>query len=171
METVTLASLGLGAAFSLGLSYLFFYVAYPFIIWKLGVAEGGITMTCFSLMLSYMGISFYDRSGRDWFGIEAIKEKMAGLKWKSGIGRFIARQAKKGGPLTLLILSIKFDPFVTTVYMREGRRKFKGLGVRDWLTFFSSAAIGNGYWIFIMYGGGRLLKYFGHHFFGTVFQF
>ncbi len=49
METISVASLGLGVAFSLGLSYFFFYVAYPFIIWKLGLIEGGITMTCFSL--------------------------------------------------------------------------------------------------------------------------
>jgi hypothetical protein len=170
METVNAAALGLGVAFNLGFSYVFFYVAYPFIIWKLGVMEGGAAMTCASLVLSYIGISVYDRSGRDWFGIEAIKEKLAGLKGKSRAGRFIARGIKRGGPLTLLILSIKFDPFVTTVYMREGRRKFGGLGVRDWMIFFSSAAIGNGYWIFIMFGGGKLLKYLGHYFLGPVFR-
>ena len=165
METISVASLGLGVAFSLGLSYFFFYVAYPFIIWKLGLIEGGITMTCFSLMLSYIGISFYDRSGRDWFGIEAIKEKLSGLKGKNWISRLIAAQVKRGGPLTLVILSIKFDPFVTTVYLRDGHRKFGGLAFRDWITFFSSAAIGNGYWIFVMFGGGTLLKYLGHYFF------
>ncbi len=60
METVNAASFRLGVAFSIGLSYIFFYVAYPFITWKLGLIEGGITMTCFSLILSYIGISFYD---------------------------------------------------------------------------------------------------------------
>jgi hypothetical protein len=170
METVSAASLGLGVAFNLGLSYFFFYVAYPFIIWKLGLIEGGITMTCFSAILSYIGISFYDRSGRDWFGIEIIKEKLSGLEGKSRIGRLIAGQVKRGGPLTLVILSIKFDPFVTTVYLRHGQRKFKGLGFRDWIIFFSSAAIGNGYWIFITSGGWALLKYLGHHFFSPIFN-
>jgi hypothetical protein len=165
METLNAATLGLGVAFNLGFSYFFFYVAYPFIIWKLGLMEGGITMTFFSLTLSYIGISFYDRSGRDWFGIEAIKEKLGGLEGKGWIGRLIARQVKRGGPLTLVILSIKFDPFVTTVYLRDGQRKFGGLSWRDWIIFFSSAAIGNGYWIFIMSGGWALLKYLGHHFF------
>lgn len=164
METVNAATLGLGVVFSLGLSYFFFYVAYPFITWKLGLIEGGITMTCLSVILSYTGISLYDRSGRDWFGIEAIKEKLSGLKGKNWISRFIAAQVKRGGPLTLVILSIKFDPFVTTVYLRHGHRKFKGLCFRDWIIFFSSAAIGNGYWIFIMFGGGALLKYLGHYF-------
>jgi hypothetical protein len=57
---------------------------------------------------------------------------------------------------------------VTTVYLRHGHRKFKGLAFRDWIIFFSSAAIGNGYWIFIMFGGGTLLKYLGHYFFSPI---
>jgi len=155
------ASLGLGVAYNLGASYVFFYVVYPFAIWKLGILRGGIVMTSISVVLCYTFIYLYDWSGRDWFGIEALKARIRGLKGRTRIGRFLSEAIKRSGPLALVLLSIKFDPFVTTVYLRQDGRKFGGLGRREWLIFLSSAAIGNGYWLFVMFMGGSLFKYLG----------
>jgi hypothetical protein len=39
-------------------------------------------------------------------------------------------------PLACILLSIKFDPFIVTVYLRRGR--FGGLSSRDWRIFLLS---------------------------------
>jgi hypothetical protein len=154
-------SIGLGVAYNIAYSYVFFYVAYPFAIWKLGLAGGGLVMTSMSVALSYAAILVYDRTGRDWFGIETLKEKMRSLNGRTRTGRFLADAIRRSGPLALAALSIKFDPFVTTIYFRPASRRSSGLSGRDWAVFLSSAAIGNGYWLLVMFTGGSLLRYAG----------
>lgn len=145
--------LGVGMALNLSFTYL----AYPFAVWRLGLVRGGMVMTALSVALHYLAISLYARSGKDWFGLEALKNRIGMMEGGGKAGRFMAWALKKSGPLALIVLSVKFDPFITTVCLR--REGFHGLDLRDRLIFLTSAAIGNGYCIFLTFGGGRLIKH------------
>ncbi len=145
----------LGVGITVNLSFT--YLVYPFAVLRAGFVKGGMVMTFLTLALNYMAISFYTRSGRDLFGIEAMKKRIQNMQGRSRAGRLIAGAIKKSGFIAFVVLSVKFDPFITTVYLRRGG--FHGLDLRDRLIFLSSAAIGNGYCIFLMFGGGTLIKY------------
>jgi hypothetical protein len=153
------ANLGIFILASTGASYLYFYVLYPFVIWKLGLARGGILMAAISFIACYAALMFYYRTRKDWFGIEAIKEKLDNIDSSSRVGRFFALILKKSRPLALVALSIKFDPFVTTVCMRPGSVESSGLTRKDWLVFILSVLIGNGYWLLVISVGGSILKH------------
>jgi hypothetical protein len=53
----------------------------------------------------------------------------------------------------LVVLSVKFDPFITTIYMRRGAHQYRGMSRRDWGIFAASLAIGNLCWALAMFGG------------------
>jgi hypothetical protein len=52
---------------------------------------------------------------------------------------------------------IKFDPFITTAYLRHG--KFSGMTKRDWTIFMSSLILGNAYWTLACYMGISLFEW------------
>ncbi len=158
LSAIRFASFGIGALASTGVSYLFFYVLYPLVVLRAGVIRGGIIMTAISLLACYTAIVVYDRTRRDWLGIEAIKQSVRDYDGGSRARKVVARILQKGGPLALVVLSIKFDPFVTTIYMRPGAHSYGGLTARDWRVFISSLLIGNGYWLLVMYVGSSFIK-------------
>lgn len=53
--------------------------------------------------------------------------------------------------VVFLFLSIKFDAFITTAYMRRG--KFNGMGKRGWAIFMGSLLISNVYWTLACFKG------------------
>lgn len=138
--------------------YGFDYFLYPFVIWKFGILEGGVVMTFLSFLICYATIIFYDWAKKDWLGIETIKE-VKEYNGKSMIGRFTSWILRKSDPVVLLFLSIKFDPFITTAYMRKGAEKYNGLGKRDWIIFLSSLIVGNVYWTFVAFTGVSVVEY------------
>lgn len=151
-----LAILGIGILGNWLIVYGFNFFLYPYIIWKFGVLKGGIVMTFLSFLICYGTIRFYDWSKRDWLGIEAIKE----LKTYGGnkkVGRLTAWIMKKSDPVVFLFLSIKFDPFIVTAYMRRG--KFDGMNKRDWKIFMGSLFLGNTYWTLACYTGITLFEW------------
>lgn len=62
-----------------------------------------------------------------------------------------------GDLVVCVALSIKFDPFITTAYMRHGA--FNGMSRRDWRNFWVSWFIGNAYWTFVCFGGVTALAW------------
>lgn len=64
---------------------------------------------------------------------------------------------KKSDHVVFLFLSIKFDPFITTAYMRHG--KFNGMTKRDWKIFTGSLLLGNVYWTLACYMGIMLFEW------------
>jgi len=137
----------------------FEFVLYPFVIFKLGLVYGGIVMSILSFIICLLTLWFYDWSKRDWLGIEAIKE----LKHYEGDGWFrrqLSRLLKSGDPLACVVLSIKFDPFITTAYLRHGA--FSKMTTRDWKIFVASWVIGNVYWSLACFGGVSALVWFWH---------
>ena len=113
-------------------------------------------MTFFAFIANIMTIKFYDWSKRDWLGIEAIK----GLKTYNGnkmIGRFTSWILKRSEPVIFLFLSLRYDAFTTTVYMRQG--KFNGMSKRDWTIFMGSLLLSNIYWTLACFMGITLFEW------------
>jgi len=136
--------------------YGFDYLLYPFAIFKLGVLYGGLVMSLLSLLVCLGLLKLYDWTKRDCLGIEAIKsmKEYQGASW---FGRATAWTLRRSDWLACLLLSIKFDPFITTAYLRHGA--FNGMSRRDWRIFLASWFVGNLYWTFLCFSGVSLLEW------------
>lgn len=146
--------------------YVFDYLLYPFVIWKCGIVKGGVVMTLLSFLICWVTFIFYDWAKRDWIGIETMKE----LKEYEGSklsGRLLSWVMKKGEPVTVLLLSVYFDPFITTAYMRRGAHVYNGLRKRDWEIFVFSLLFGNLYWTLIAYMGVTFLEFLSQKVYGV----
>ena len=113
-------------------------------------------MTFFSFLACLGTLKFYDWSKRDWLGIEMIKE-VRGYNGDKGIGRITSLILQKSETAIFLFLSIKFDAFITTAYLRRG--KFNGMGKREWAIFMGSLLLGNAYWTLSCYMGITLIEW------------
>lgn len=137
------AELAAGVSANAVMVYGFDFLLYPYVIYHYGALHGGLIMALASFAICLLAFRLYDWLQRDWLGIEAIKRLKQG-----GEGRFarvLSWALKKGDPAVLVLLSIKFDPFIATLYLRNGA--YNGLSARDWRVFLSSFAIANAYWI------------------------
>lgn len=151
-----LTELTLGLVVNQLIVWAFNFFLYPFIIYKFGILYGGVVMTFLSFIACILTMKFYDWSKRDWLGIEAIK----GLReydGNKGIGRLTSLMMKKSAPVAFLFLSIKFDAFITTAYMRHGQ--YNGMTKRDWSIFMGSLLISNVYWTLACFMGITLFEW------------
>ena len=109
-----------------------------------------MAMSLISLLVCWLTMKFYDWSQRDWLGIEAIKS----LKEYDGpnrLGRALGWIMRQSDPVACVLLSLRFDPFIVTVYLRRGR--FGGMTRRDWRIFLLSWLIGNAWWSIVVFTG------------------
>ncbi|MFZ3138659.1 MAG: hypothetical protein WA126_14850 [Thermodesulfovibrionales bacterium] len=136
----------------------FDYLLYPFVIYQAGILKGGLVMTFLALIANILTMKFYDWSKRDWLGIEAIKE-IKTYKGTRKIGRFTSWIMKKSDSLIFLFMSVKFDPFITTAYLRHGANQFNGMNRRDWKIFIGSLILSNAYWTLACYMGITLVEW------------
>jgi len=133
----------------------FDYVLYPFAIFKLGPAVGGLVMATLSLLDCLLLLRLYDWLKRDWLGIELVK----GLRLYSGPSRWKRGTAwllGRGDGVAFVVLSLRFDPFITTAYLRHGA--YNGLTRRDWKVFLGSVVLSNAAWTVVCFGGVSLLR-------------
>lgn len=129
-------------------------------------------MTLFSFLLCYSLILFYDWAKKDWIGLETLKEiedfeskplpdnqigKIV-ISIINIIGELSAWVMKKSDAILLIVLSIKFDPFITVLHIRHGAHQYNGLSKRDWKVFITSLIIGNVYWTLAVYMGITLVE-------------
>lgn len=160
---------------------------YPAMIWIYGSLLGGGIMTLGSICICFAFIYGYERSGKDWLGVNVVEQvKKDGNEWvwklhaKASVSNlwYVLRMIlypfsqtflvvlwalKKNDFAAFIALSIFKDPFITTIFLRHGR--FDGLGKRDWCVFMGSVLLSNGYWILrntVIITG---LKYGIHHMF------
>jgi hypothetical protein len=151
-----LLELAVGLSANQAMVYAFDYALYPFVIYRLGVLSGGAAMAVVSFLICLLSLWFYDWSKRDWLGIEAIKS-MKTYEGESRFGRLFAGLMQRGDSVAVVVLSIKFDPFITMLYLRNGA--FNGMSRRDWRIFLASWFIGNVYWIVACYMGISLVEW------------
>ena len=163
-EKKRLGILGIGYLTNETIDFIFNFIIYPFVIWKLGILGGGAVMTILSFLICYIIMIFYDWSKKDWLGIETIKQ-VKEYQGKSLIGRFTSWMLKKGDLAVFLFLSIQFDPFITTAYLRHGAHNYSGMKKRDWKNFIASLLVGNIYWTLVAFAGVSLIEYIGKRLF------
>lgn len=145
-----IGELALGHTANLIIVWGFDFGLYPLVIYWLGLGRGFVVMALISFVVCWLSMMFYDWSERDWLGIEAIKE----LKDYAGphrSARWLGWVLRKSDPVACVLLSIKFDPFIVTIYLRRGR--FGGMAARDWRIFLLSWFIGNAWWSLFCYAG------------------
>jgi len=58
---------------------------------------------------------------------------------------------RQSTPIASILLSIKFDPFIVTAYLRQGA--FGGMSPRDWRIFLLSWLIANAWWSVVCFTG------------------
>ena len=137
------------------LDYAFDYVLYPWTIYKLGLLTGGIVMAILSCLDCLLLLRIYDWLKRDWLGIEFIKG-MQNYDGASRLGRIIRWLLTRGEGIAFVVLSLRFDPFITTAYLRRGC--YNGLSRRDWRIFFGSVLLSNGAWAMACWSGVSIIK-------------
>ena len=136
--------------------WVFDYFLYPFVVYKLGILAGGVVMIVLSFAACTLSMMIYDWSKRDWLGIEAIKS-VKEYDGNTRMGRITAWIMKKSDPIVFIFLSLKFDPFITTVYLRHGQ--YNGMARRDWTIFMGSLFLSNLYWTLACYMGISLFEW------------
>lgn len=151
--------IGIGLLTNTSLNYSFDYVIYPYVVVKYGMLYGGFLMASSAIVICLILFELYDRSKKDWLGIELLKEAQE-YHGTSKLRQWIAHIMKNHDWIALIFLSIHFDPFITTAYMRKGINKFNGMGKRDWIIFVASSIISNAYWIVAsFYGASMVFRY------------
>lgn len=158
MNKSRIAELALGLSANQLIVWSGDYILYPFIIYTFGILKGGVLMVLISFIICFLTMKFYDWAKRDWLGIEAIKE-IKTYKGKRKIGRFTSWIMKKSDPVVFLFMSVKFDPFITTAYLRKGANQFNGMSKRDWKIFIGSLILSNAYWTLACYMGITLVEW------------
>ncbi len=166
------ATLGIGLLGNLAITWAFDFILYPFVIVKYGLLIGAPIMTVFSFLICYTIILFYDFTKKDWLGIETLKglEEFAPKAVPKNlfgrllvtvfnfVGEWTAWFMRKSDILLMIILSIRFDPFITVVHIRHGAHQYNGLSKRDWKVFIISLIIGNTYWALAVYMGITIVE-------------
>lgn len=148
--------LALGHTVNQLIVYGFDYGVYPLVILWLGLTRGFLVMALLSFAACWLTMRFYDWSKRDWLGIEAIKD----IKEYNGprrAAKALAWILRRSDAVACVLLSIKYDPFIVTVYLRRGR--FGGMNQTDWRNFLLSWLISNVYWSIVCFGGVSALTW------------
>jgi len=138
------------------LEYAIDYVLYPLVIWRLGVWQGGLVMGALSLAACLLLLRLYDYLGRDWLGIEFVKNQrhyQGPSRWRRAMAWLLSR----GDGVAFIVLTFKNDPFITTAYLRH--KAYAGMTRRDWGVFLASWVISNTFWILVCFGGLSFLRW------------
>jgi hypothetical protein len=145
-----IAQLALGHTVNNLMTYGFDFGLYPLVIYWLGLRWGFVVMAFLSFIVCWLTMKFYDWSKRDWLGIEAIKS-LKDYAGENRGARCMGWILRKSDPVACILLSLYFDPFIVTVYLRRG--SFGGMTRRDWHIFLLSWLIGNAWWSVICFTG------------------
>lgn len=121
--------------------HVFDYGIYPFVLKYLGLFLGGIVMTFFSAGISFF---FALKYKKDWLGIILVRNARDKLYEKLGLGQSSILE-KVEGAVEFIVISIKTDPFITTIYFSKNGGRFSP---QKWRIFLSSVLVSNAAWIF-----------------------
>lgn len=113
-----------------------------------------------SFVIDSSTMKIYDILKKDWLGIETAKEIKEYLKNRSGsiIGKLFT-WSDRSNLLVIIILTLKFNPFIVTAYMRHSAHEYNGLSKKDWNNFIISLVMGNAYWTLTIFIGLSVVKY------------
>lgn len=138
------------------MAYGYDFIIYPYLIITYGLLLGWLYATAGSIVLCLGTLWFYDHTKRDWLGIETIKL----IRDEQGTGKvrkFFQRIASKGDMLAFFLLSFRYDPVITTVYLRRGSGNHL-MTARDWKIFWASIVVSNAWWGMMVFGAIEIFK-------------
>lgn len=153
-------TLTIGIAFLYAANKLFDYVLYPYVVFRAGILAGGGIMTALSALTCLAGLKYYDRSKRDWLGIETIRD-LRDSRGGGRVGRLAAWILHRSDPAAFVALSLWYDPFITTVWLRHER--FGGMAARDHRIFWGSVLLANAFWTLSCWLGVNLFVWGWNH--------
>jgi len=130
-------------------NFLFDYPLYAWAMGSLGLIQGWLVMTAFSLILCIGIFWYYDRAKVDWLFANAAREWEKETTEDSGWLRRIIVKIYKfrngfAGILVFIVASLNIDPVIVAVHYRKSQ--FGGIGLRDWSILVASVTIGNIWW-------------------------
>jgi len=125
------------------------FVVYPFLIVHYGLVWGWMLAVEGSIVLCLATLMFYDMTKQDWLGIETIKTVRDG-EAKGKVRKFFRILLDRSDMFAFFFLSIRYDPFITTVYMRRGS-SFT-MTARDWKIFWAGIVVSNLWWGLVVFG-------------------
>lgn len=146
-ERIGILVIGLTANTTMG--YAFDYGVFTWLVATYGLL-GLLYALCAAIVFDLGRLWFYDLTGQDWLGIEAIK----GVRDKpaeSAFCRFVKAVMTRGDVASFFYLSLKHDPFITVVYMRHGSGNHR-MTPRDWKIFWASTLVANSAWGLVVFG-------------------
>jgi hypothetical protein len=131
-------------------------ILYPWVMGTQGFWVGAHIMVWTSILTCLLTLKFYDWSQKDWLGIETLKETRELENSKAN--QLIAKFFKKSRWLQLVIISLAQDPFIATVFLREGAHEYGKMSKEDWKCFFASVLIANAFWSTVCWSGVKALE-------------
>ncbi len=143
---------GLGYTANFLMTKGFNFGLYPAVIGYFGPIKGMAIMTVLSFVACYATLKFYDWSKTDWLGIETIKEVRNATE-TGRFRKFVRLVLSSSDWIALLFLSILYDAFICTVYMRRGAHQYNGMQKRDWIIFTTSIVISTAWWSTVIFTG------------------
>lgn len=148
--------LALGLTANTAMVYGYDFIVYPYLIVTHGLFLGWIYATIGSIVLCLGTLWFYDLTKQDWLGIETIK-LIRDEPANGRIRKFFHSVVSRGDALAFLLLSLKYDPFITTVYMRHGSGNHT-MTARDWKIFWAGAVVSNVWWGAVVFGAIEIFR-------------
>jgi hypothetical protein len=134
------------------INWIIDYVLYPVTIWHLGLLKGGALLAIALFIFDFLSVRFYDWAKADWLAIEYSKEYLNSGYLAKYNAIFESKYKQLWIILSVIILSMKFNPFIVSIVMREGAYTYSGLAKRDWIIFVTSHMISQLYWIAVVGG-------------------
>lgn len=147
-KRISILALGLTVNSALVVGYD--WVVYPYLIATFGLLLGWLYALLGSIVLCLGSLWFYDLTQQDWLGIETLKA-LRDAPAAGRMRRVLHTVANRGDALAFLLLCVKYDPFITTVYMRRGRGNHT-MAARDWKIFWLSVVVANLWWGLFVFG-------------------
>ena len=148
-----ISAIGLYAA----VNWIIDYVLYPLTIWYFGLLKGGALLAITLFIFDFLSVRFYDWAKADWLAIEYTKQSLQSGYFARFGNLFKNKYRHVWISLCVIFLSMKFNPFIVTILMRNGAYTYSGLARRDWIIFVASHLIGQFYWIGLVGGALTLL--------------
>jgi hypothetical protein len=140
-----------------GQNHVFDYVLYPAAILWLGPLLGGVIMTALALVLNYIIVVFYNRTRRDWFGLEWLK--LQEMRESVSLGGVIFRWMLRLGKIPMFIAVSIYDPAYGFILLRGRNSTGLTLTRVDWSWFLVSNLIGNLAWILVVTGAIEFVRF------------
>lgn len=145
-----IAMLAIGHTIDSITAYGYDFVVYPYLLVTYGLVRGWLYAVVGSVILCLLFLWFYDVTKQDWLGIEMIKS-IRDEPAKGRIRKFFHHLISRGDTLAFILLSIKYDAFIVTAYMRKSDHNHT-MTTRDWKIFWASIAISNVWWGLAVFG-------------------